>query len=45
MLITLFFHIKSRTMHKENKKLDNELLDTINSNVTDLVIDMNENNI
>lgn len=46
MLITLFFHIKSRLMHnKENKKLDNELLDIINSNVTELVINENESNI
>lgn len=46
MFIALFFHIKSRIMrNEENKKLDNELLDIINSNVTELVVDKNESNI
>jgi hypothetical protein len=46
MLVALFFHIKSRLLRAEqNKKLDNELLDIINSNVTELVINEKESNI
>jgi hypothetical protein len=46
MLIALCFHIKSRLMLAEkNKKLDNELLDIINSNMTELVINEIESSI
>ncbi len=45
ILISLFFHIKSKTMRDKKKQLEIELLDSINDNKFIIVTDNNEINV
>jgi hypothetical protein len=45
MLVALFFHIKSRLMHKQNKELDNRFLDILSEETTAVSIINHETNV
>jgi hypothetical protein len=45
MLAALFFHIKSRLMHKQNKEIENTFLDILSDETTAVAIVNNETNI
>jgi hypothetical protein len=45
MLITLFFHIKSRLMHTQNKEVNNRFIDILSEDTTAVAIVSNETNV